>query len=113
MSGLRLAIHDLSNASKRSPIVVVKRSGAREPFDRAKIVAGVRQAAKYRPITDDQIESLAAEIDDELRLSGVTEVTAQDIGVAVLDRLRSLDPVVYLRFASVYKGFEDPVRLRA
>ena len=68
----------------------------------------MRQAAKYRPLTDEQVESLAAEVDEELRLCGVTEVTTQDIGVAVLDRLRSLDPVVYLRFASVYKGFEDP-----
>jgi transcriptional repressor NrdR len=93
---------------EEAPIVVVKRSGGREPFERAKIVAGVRQAAKYRPITEDQVEALAAEIDDELRLSGVGEVTTQDVGVAVLDRLRSLDPVVYLRFASVYKGFEDP-----
>jgi transcriptional repressor NrdR len=93
---------------EEAPIVVVKRSGGREPFERAKIVAGVRQAAKYRPITEDQVETLAAEIDDELRLSGVSEVTTQDVGVAVLDRLRSLDPVVYLRFASVYKGFEDP-----
>jgi transcriptional repressor NrdR len=90
------------------PIAVVKRSGVREPFDRAKIVGGVRQAAKYRPITDEQIEAVAAEIDDELRLSGTGDVTTQDIGLAVLDRLRRLDPVVYLRFASVYKGFEDP-----
>jgi transcriptional repressor NrdR len=90
------------------PIVVVKRSGGREPFDRAKIIGGVRQAAKYRPITDEQIEAVAAVIDEELRLSGIGEVTTQDIGVVVLDRLRLLDPVVYLRFASVYKGFEDP-----
>jgi transcriptional repressor NrdR len=88
--------------------VVIKRSGGREPFDRAKIIGGVRQAAKYRPITEEQIDAVAAEIDDELRLSGVGEVTTQHIGLAVLDRLRGLDPVVYLRFASVYKGFEEP-----
>jgi transcriptional repressor NrdR len=93
---------------EEAPIVVVKRSGIREPFDRAKIVGGVRQAAKYRPITDEQIEAVAAEIDEELRFSGTGEATTQDIGVAVLDRLRALDSVVYLRFASVYKGFEDP-----
>jgi transcriptional repressor NrdR len=93
---------------EEGPLVVVKRSGGREPFDRSKIVGGVRQAAKYRPITDVQIDSLASDIDDELRLAGVGEVTSEQIGVAVLDRLRALDPVVYLRFASVYKGFEDP-----
>jgi transcriptional repressor NrdR len=93
---------------EEAPIVVVKRSGGREPFDRSKIVDGVRQAAKYRPITDVQIDSLASDIDEELRLSGAGEVTTQEIGVAVLDRLRALDPIVYLRFASVYKGFEDP-----
>lgn len=90
------------------PIVVVKRSGGRQPFDRAKIVSGVHQAAKYRPLTNEQVETLAAEIEEELRLAGVTDVTSQEVGVAVLDRLRALDPVVYLRFASVYKGFEDP-----
>jgi transcriptional repressor NrdR len=90
------------------PIVVVKRSGGREPFDRAKVIAGIRQAAKYRPVTDAQIELLAAEIDDEFRWAGIGELTTQEIGVAVLDRLRALDSVVYLRFASVYKGFEDP-----
>jgi transcriptional repressor NrdR len=90
------------------PILVVKRSGGRQPFDRAKVVAGVRQAAKYRPLTDEQVETLAAEVEEELRLAGTTEVTSQELGVAVLERLRLLDPVVYLRFASVYKGFEDP-----
>ena len=94
------------------PIVVVKRSGVREPFDRAKVIAGIRQAAKYRPVTDAQIEVLAAEIDDEFRWAGIgevtIEVTTQEVGVAVLDRLRALDSIVYLRFASVYKGFEDP-----
>ena len=94
--------------SEEVPIVVVKRSGLREPFDRDKIVSGVRRAAKYRPITDDQVEVLAAEVEEELRLGGVSDITSQELGVAVLDRLRALDPVVYLRFASVYKGFEDP-----
>lgn len=93
---------------EEATVVVVKRSGTREPFDRSKIAGGVRQAAKYRPVTDEQVELLAAEVDEWLRLAGVTEVTTQEVGVAVLDRLRALDPVVYLRFASVYKGFEDP-----
>jgi transcriptional repressor NrdR len=90
------------------PFVVVKRSGQREPFDRAKIVAGVAAAAKNRPVSRQDMEALAAEAEEELRLSG-PEVSAQQIGVVVLDRLRLLDEVTYLRFASVYKGFSGAV----
>jgi transcriptional repressor NrdR len=89
------------------PLVVVKRSGDRVPFERGKVVAGVAAAAKNRPVTVDRMESLAAEVEEEARLGG-PEVTTQDLGRLVLDRLRSLDSVTYLRFASVYKGFEDP-----
>jgi transcriptional repressor NrdR len=90
------------------PFVVAKRSGQREPFDRAKIVAGLASAAKNRPVSAADMEGLAADVEEELRLSG-TEVSAQQIGVAVLDRLRLLDEVAYLRFASVYKGFSGAV----
>jgi transcriptional repressor NrdR len=89
------------------PLVVVKRSGQREPFDRAKVVVGLRAAAKSRPLTDDQLEAVAAEIDDQLRLAGLAEVPSEQVGVLVLDRLRELDHVAYMRFASVYKGFDD------
>lgn len=88
------------------PLVVVKRSGHRAPFDRAKIVGGLRAAAKNRPVSDDQLEALAAEVEEGLRLEG-PELTSQQIGLAVLERLRALDDVAYLRFASVYKGFAD------
>ena len=88
------------------PLVVTKRSGDRVPFERAKIVAGLRAATKNRPVTVDQLETLAAEIEESLRMEG-PELSSQQIGVAVLERLRSLDEVAYLRFASVYKGFED------
>lgn len=88
------------------PLVVVKRSGHRAPFDRTKIVAGLRAATKNRPVSDDQLEALAAEVEESLRLEG-PELTSQQIGLAVLERLRALDHVAYLRFASVYKGFED------
>ena len=87
-------------------LVVTKRDGRRVPFDRAKVVAGVLAAAKNRPVDAEQAESLAAEVEEAVRLEG-HEVTTQEIGVAVLDRLRRLDEVAYLRFASVYKGFED------
>jgi transcriptional repressor NrdR len=87
------------------PLVVVKRSGAKEPFERAKVVSGVRAAAKGRPVTLDQIESLATDVEDVMRLEG-PEVTTAQVGLATLDALRVFDEVAYVRFASVYKGFD-------
>lgn len=87
------------------PLVVVKSDGATEPFDRDKIVFGVTAATKGRGVDASQIEELAAAVEDEARLDG-HEVTSSRIGLAVLDRLRSLDEVAYLRFASVYKNFD-------
>lgn len=86
--------------------MVGKRSGDRVPFDRAKVVAGVRAATKNRPVSAEAMDALAGEVEEAMRLLG-PEPTSQQIGVAVLDRLRRLDQVAYLRFASVYKGFED------
>lgn len=91
---------------EEAPMVVVKRSGQRTPFDRQKIVAGIRAAAKNRPVSDDELEALGVEIEEALRLDG-PDVTTEQIGRAVLDRLRDVDEVAYLRFVSVYKGFED------
>jgi transcriptional repressor NrdR len=88
------------------PLYVVKRSGDRELFDRAKIVTGVRASAKGRPVDADRLEALAVEVEDTLRLLG-PEVTTEQIGLSVLDELRRLDEIAYLRFASVYKGFAD------
>ena len=88
------------------PFVVVKRSGEREPFDRTKVAAGIRAAAKNRPVTDEQVEAVTGEIEDSLRVEG-TDVTSERVGVAVLSRLRALDEVAYVRFASVYKDFDD------
>ncbi len=85
---------------------VVKRSGQREPFDRAKLIAGIQAACKNRPVTNDVLQELAREIEESLR-SANPEPTTQEVGVAVLERLKVLDDVAYLRFASVYKGFED------
>ena len=87
-------------------IVVVKRSGTREPFDRGKVVDGIRRAAKNRPLGEADIEAIGAAVEEEMRLLGA-EVGTEAIGRAVLEELRALDPVTYLRFASVYKGFED------
>ena len=90
-------------------MLAVKRSGERQPFDAAKIVAGMRAAAKNRPLSVDDLENVAVEIEERLRLEGGgDDVATERIGLAVLDRLRSLDPVAYLRFASVYMEFDDP-----
>jgi transcriptional repressor NrdR len=88
------------------PLVVLKSSGSREPYDRSKVVVGVSAASKGRPVSPEQIESLADDIEDQVRLQG-GDVTSSDIGRLVLERLRELDEVVYLRFASVYKNFDD------
>ncbi len=84
--------------------MVVKRSGSKEPFDRAKVIAGIESAAKNRPVTADQIAAMAADIEESLRILG-SEVTSEEVGLEVLERLRAVDEVAYLRFASVYKGF--------
>jgi transcriptional repressor NrdR len=89
------------------PLNVAKRSGLREPFDRTKIVAGLRAATKNRPVTSDQLEALASSVEDHCRLEG-GEVTSESVGLAVLERLRELDQVSSVRFASVYKEFDDP-----
>jgi transcriptional repressor NrdR len=86
------------------PFTVVKRSGLRVPFDRLKIVEGIRAASKNRPVTEDQMEGLAADVEEALRMDG-HDVSSQQIGVAVLERLRAIDEVAYMRFASVYKDF--------
>jgi transcriptional repressor NrdR len=85
-------------------LTVVKRSGQRQPFDRGKIVSGLRAAAKNRPLSDDQLEAIAAEVEEAMRLEG-PDLTSQQVGLAVLDRLRATDEVAYVRFASVYKDF--------
>ena len=87
------------------PMVVIKRSGAREPFVRGKLVAGMRAAAKNRPVSPAQLDGMAYAIEEALRAEG-GEVTTERIGHRVLTSLRELDEVAYLRFASVYKGFE-------
>lgn len=91
---------------EEAALIVVKRSGTREPFDRGKVLDGIRRAAKNRPIGDAAIETVGVAVEEQMRLAGA-EVGSEAVGRAVLDQLRVLDPVTYLRFASVYKGFED------
>ncbi len=91
---------------EEEPLQVTKRSGQTLPFDAGKLSAGVRAAAHSRPITDEQIAAMVAEIEDVIRLEGGKPATER-IGVLVLERLSELDQVAYLRFASVYKDFDD------
>jgi transcriptional repressor NrdR len=88
------------------PLIVVKSDGGSESFDRAKIEHGVRSATKGRSVDDSAIERLALEVEDEIRLGGRGEVSSSEVGLAVLERLRGIDEVAYLRFASVYKNFD-------
>ncbi|MCK5890654.1 MAG: transcriptional regulator NrdR [Aeromicrobium sp.] len=88
-------------------LMVVKRSGATEPFAREKAVAGVRKACKGRPVSDDDLARLGQRVEDTLRSSGCAEIEAHQVGLAVLEPLKELDEVAYLRFASVYKAFDS------
>jgi transcriptional repressor NrdR len=88
-------------------LMVAKRSGVTEPFNRDKIVRGVRRACQGRPATEDQLAILAQRVEDAIRSRGSGEVPSHEVGLAILGPLRELDEVAYLRFASVYRGFES------
>ena len=85
---------------------VIKREGKKEPFERGKIIAGITKAIKNRPVTVEQVKQVAARVEDKLRWKGPA-VTTQEVGLEVLSVLRRLDDVAYLRFASVYKDFQE------
>lgn len=97
-----------------APLIVGKRSGDKEPFDRTKVAAGIRAACKGRNVPEERIESLAEAVEDEIRLEAAAgnEITTSTIGHAVLHLLRSIDEVAYMRFASVYKNFDDAADFR-
>jgi transcriptional repressor NrdR len=87
-------------------LFVTKRSGEREPFERAKILSGIRSACKNRPVDEDRLDALAEFVEESMRLLN-RDVTSEEVGMATLEALRDVDDVAYVRFASVYKGFED------
>ena len=89
------------------PVAVVKSNGDKEPYKREKILTGLRKAFEKRPATSQQIEELASEIEAELRAEGSKEIPSTYIGMVVLKKLKEMDEVAYLRFASVYKDFKD------
>ncbi len=88
-------------------LTVAKRSGVTEPFNRDKIVRGVRRACQGRPVTEDQLAFLAQQVEEVIRSRGSGEIPSHEVGLAILGPLRDLDEVAYLRFASVYRGFES------
>jgi len=92
---------------ERMPLVVIKRDGSRESFDKVKIINGVIRACEKRPVTMTQIENLAADIELELRGRLESEVKSEVIGEMVMASLKDLDEVAYVRFASVYRSFKD------
>jgi transcriptional repressor NrdR len=88
-------------------LTVLKRSGATEPFSRAKVLVGVRKACQGRPVTEDDLAILAQKVEETIRSAGSAEIDAHEVGLAVLEPLRELDEVAYLRFASVYQAFDS------
>jgi transcriptional repressor NrdR len=88
-------------------LVVVKRDGTRQEWDRERLVSGLRKALTRRPVPDGAAEQAADEIEAALRSEGMTEVASEKIGQLAMAKLRSLDHIAYIRFASVYQSFED------
>ncbi|MEX2551689.1 MAG: transcriptional regulator NrdR [Actinomycetota bacterium] len=89
------------------PLLVQKRSGEREPFDKEKLIAGVRKACKNRPVSAEDLDRLADDVVEAVKEGGSGVVMSADLGLQILERLRVLDDVAYLRFASVYKDFQE------
>ena len=92
---------------ERLPLLVIKRDGSRQSFDRMKVIGGMVKACEKRPVPVDQIERVADEIEQELQSSLEREVSSAQIGEMIMDRLRDMDQVAYVRFASVYRQFKD------
>src|SRR5215213_7440184 len=90
-----------------TPFQVVKRDQRREPFDREKLMRGLQVASRKRPVAQGQLEDIADSIERAMQDAGEREISSQHLGRLVMDRLRDLDPVAYVRFASVYRRFED------
>ncbi|MEX2586537.1 MAG: transcriptional regulator NrdR, partial [Actinomycetota bacterium] len=89
------------------PLMVQKRNGQREPFDKEKLISGVRKACKNRPVSVEDLDRLAEDVVETVREEGSSVVMSADLGLQILERLRVLDDVAYLRFASVYKDFQE------
>ena len=95
------------STTETASLSVIKHSGIVEPFSREKIVSGVRKACQGRPVSDADLALLAQKVEESIRATGVSQIDANDIGLSILPPLRELDEVAYLRFASVYQGFDS------
>jgi transcriptional repressor NrdR len=102
--GARFTTHERIEAAR---LIVTKRGGAREEFDREKVLSGLRKALTRRPVAEDAAEQAADQIEATLRSAGVSEVSSSRIGELAMERLRGIDQIAYIRFASVYQSFED------
>lgn len=91
----------------REGLAVIKRDGRREEFDRAKLLSGIRKATEKRPIQAEQIEMLIVDVSDALEREFDTEIPSKAIGEHIMTRLKRIDKIAYVRFASVYKDFRD------
>ena len=89
------------------PLLVTKRNGIEEPFDLDKVISGIRMAVKNRPVTEAEVTALANDVEEAMRADSRRPIPSAEIGREVLERLRDLDDVAYLRFASVYKDFQE------
>ena len=87
-------------------LIVIKRDGTKEPYVREKLVSGIERSLANRPVTDEEVATVAGKVEAKLRRKG-PQVTSQDVGLEVLAELKKLDKVAYLRFASVYKDFQE------
>ena len=92
---------------ERLPLVVIKRDGSRQSFDKVKLINGMVRACEKRPVTLSQLETIADEIEQELQSGLEREIRTVDIGEMVMSRLKNVDEVAYVRFASVYRSFKD------
>ena len=92
---------------ERAPLLVVKKDGRREPFDREKLLTGMAKACEKRPVSREALERTADAIENDLAESGRTEIAAKEVGERVMGHLFKLDEVAYVRFASVYRSFKD------
>lgn len=92
---------------ERMPLVVIKRDGSRQTFDKVKLINGMLRACEKRPISMAEIDAIADDIEQELRGNLESEVRSDKIGEMVMERLKNLDEVAYVRFASVYRSFKD------
>lgn len=92
---------------EETPLIIVKKDGTRQEFVRKKLKRGLMRACEKRPVTIDEIEQIALEVEQEIRHADENEISSEEIGEMVLERLSEIDEVAYVRFASVYRQFDN------